>query len=56
MLVLDASSIELFADDGLTVMTAVYFPTLPYNQINIQAQGNLKIKKLIYSKLVSIWK
>ena len=54
-LVVDASSIEMFADDGLTVMTEIFFPTKPYNQIKIQSTDGLLIKKLEYIPLKSIW-
>ena len=33
ILVLDKTSIELFWDDGLTVMTEIFFPNAPFNQI-----------------------
>src|ERR1700730_781311 len=49
--VIDVSSVELFADDGLTVMTAIYFPNKPYNQIYIQSQGTGTIKKIEYINL-----
>ena len=53
-LIIDVSSVELFADDGLTGMTEVFFPTSPFNNIRIEsAEGS--IKKLSYSKLRSIW-
>jgi fructan beta-fructosidase len=55
-LVIDASSVELFADDGLTVMTSVFFPNKSYNQIHINSADNLLIKKLEYISLKSIWK
>lgn len=54
-LVIDASSVELFADSGLTVMTAIFFPTEPYNHLHIQSRGRTTIKKLTYNKLKSIW-
>ena len=54
-LVIDASSVEMFADDGLTVMTEIFFPTKPYSQIKIQSTDNLMIKKLEYIPLKSIW-
>ena len=54
-LVIDVSSIELFADDGLSVMTAVFFPNKTYNKINIQSPG-IVIKKLEYINLKSTWK
>ena len=55
-LVIDESSVELFADDGLTTMTEIFFPNAPYNKINLQSTSILKIKKLEYIKLNSIWK
>jgi fructan beta-fructosidase len=55
-LVIDASSVELFADDGLTVMTEVFFPNKPYSQIRLQSSDNAVIKKLEYINLKSIWK
>jgi len=54
-LLIDASSIELFADDGLTVMTEIFFPSKPYNQIYIQSADSAVIKKLEYMSLKSIW-
>ncbi|MGZ8558636.1 MAG: glycoside hydrolase family 32 protein [Chitinophagaceae bacterium] len=55
-LIIDVSSVELFADDGLTVMTSIFFPNKPYNQIHIQSTENVLIKKLEYIGLKSIWK
>ena len=55
-LIIDASSVELFADNGLTVMTEIFFPNQPYNQVHIQSPDNVMIKKLEYSNLKSIWK
>jgi len=55
-LIIDVSSVELFADDGLTVMTSVIFPNKPYNQIHIQSPDAASIKKLEYIRLKSIWK
>ena len=55
-LLIDVSSVELFADDGLTVMTSVFFPNKPYNKIIIQSADAANIKKLEYISLNSIWK
>jgi fructan beta-fructosidase len=55
-LIIDVSSVELFADDGLTVMTEIFFPSTPFNQINIQSATGITIKKFTYSALKSIWK
>ena len=54
-LIIDVSSVELFADDGLTVMTEIFFPNQPYNQIHIESPDNIVIKKLEYINLKSIW-
>lgn len=55
-LVIDESSVELFADDGLSVMTEIFFPSKPYNKINIQTKDNTSIKQIQYACLKSIWK
>ncbi len=52
-LLIDVSSVELFADDGLTVMTAIFFPNKPYNQIHIQSTENAVIKNMEYINLKS---
>ncbi len=54
-LIIDVSSVELFADDGLSVMTEIFFPSKPYNQISIQSSEGITIKKLEYTQLSSIW-
>jgi fructan beta-fructosidase len=54
-LLIDVSSVELFADDGLSVMTGIFFPNKPYNQIHINTAENILIKKLEYIRLKSIW-
>jgi fructan beta-fructosidase len=53
-LIIDVSSVELFADNGLTVMTAIFFPNKPYNQIHFKSADNLAIKKIEFIKLNSI--
>ena len=54
-LLIDASSVELFADDGLTVMTEIFFPNEPYSTIRIESNGDAVIKKLQFIMLNSIW-
>ena len=54
-LIIDQSSIELFADDGLTVMTQIFFPNTPYNRITLQSPDYFLIKSLQYNLLKSIW-
>ncbi|MGI8951328.1 MAG: glycoside hydrolase family 32 protein [Chitinophagaceae bacterium] len=55
-LILDVSSVELFADDGLTVMTETFFPSKPYDRVSIQSsQNGMSFKKIKYAHLNSIW-
>ena len=49
-LVADIASVELFADDGLTVMTDIFFPRSTISKISIKS-GGLPIKNLKYTKL-----
>jgi fructan beta-fructosidase len=53
--ILDESSAELFADNGLTVMTEIFFPGKPYSQVHIETNESVSFKKLEYMKLQSIW-
>jgi fructan beta-fructosidase len=53
-LVIDVSSVELFADDGLTVMTEIFFPNKPYSKIHIESTDHCLIKKMEYMNLKSI--
>ncbi|MBS1521359.1 MAG: glycoside hydrolase family 32 protein [Bacteroidetes bacterium] len=50
LLLVDRSSVELFADDGRTVMTSIVFPAKPYNHIDLKL---VKIIQLI--PLYGIW-
>ena len=38
-LIIDVASVELFADDGATVMTAIYFPNEDFKTTKIFAQN-----------------
>ena len=53
-LIIDAASVELFADDGLTNMTEIFFPSKPFGQIHFQSAQGLVIKKLEYIGMRSI--
>ena len=55
-LLIDISSVELFADGGLTVMTEIFFPNETFSQVSIQSADNALMKKLEYIKLNNIWK
>ncbi|MBX2962976.1 MAG: glycoside hydrolase family 32 protein [Cyclobacteriaceae bacterium] len=56
-LIVDQSSIELFADDGLTVMTELMFPTELFTQLKLHTQENksLSIEKIEITSLKRIW-
>jgi fructan beta-fructosidase len=45
-LVLDNSSVELFADNGLTAITSLFFANEPYNKIESSGVKKLEIMKL----------
>lgn len=54
-LIFDESSIELFADDGLTVMTELFFPDKPFDNIDIKVPGNMVINNIKFIRYKSIW-
>jgi fructan beta-fructosidase len=56
ILILDNASIELFADNGLSVMTEIFFPNQIYSDIQIQSPDHFSIKSLQFNKMNSIWK
>ncbi|MDP9046580.1 MAG: glycoside hydrolase family 32 protein [Bacteroidota bacterium] len=53
-LIVDASSAELFADGGLTVMTSVFFPHKPFDHLTLTAEAET-IKNLRLAPLSSVW-
>ena len=50
----DASSIEIFVDQGCYVFTNQVFPEQPYSHLRIVSDG-VKTDKIIFSELNSIW-
>jgi fructan beta-fructosidase len=52
-LVIDVASVELFADDGLSVMTEIFFPNKPYNKIHLRSADGAVIRKMDYAQLKS---
>ncbi len=48
---IDAASLELFADNGLTVQTNIFFPNAPLNQLSIEAKQPFTIEQLKISKI-----
>ena len=53
--VMDRSSLEVFADNGLTVMTAIFFSQTPMTRLKVNTTNVYLIKKLTLMKLASIW-
>ncbi len=54
IILLDNTSLELFADQGLTTMTAIFFPDTPYNSLLQTIDAN-PVKEIKVSQLNSIW-
>ena len=50
-LVLDKASAELLADNGLTVMTSIFFPRSAYTKFKVISNDNKLAKKINYSIL-----
>jgi fructan beta-fructosidase len=55
-LIIDDASVELFADDGLSVMTEIFFPNELFSNINIQSANGFTIRSLKYNAMKSIWR
>lgn len=53
-LFVDVASVEVFADDGSSVMTEICFPSVPYDQIQVHAQGGKLLEGKLW-QLKSIW-
>lgn len=53
--VIDKASVELFADQGLTVMTELFFPSTPFNNITLRSSEKAAIKSIQYTALKSIY-
>ena len=50
-LVADRASVELFADDGLSVMTDIFFPGQPMTRLYIKSVEGIAIKNITYSRM-----
>lgn len=55
-LVIDVASVELFADNGMTVMTEIFFPDQNFSDIAIDSKNSFHIKDLQLTSLQSIYK
>ena len=54
-MVVDVSSVEVFFDDGLTVMTGLFFPDEPLSNVRIHS-NEATVADLSLHKLRSVWK
>ena len=55
-LFVDVASAELFADNGKTVMTDIFFPSENFNQFSIQStEAGVKVKTLKIWSLKKTW-
>jgi fructan beta-fructosidase len=52
--ILDNSSVELFADGGLTCMTDIFFPEQPLNEWRTESDARL-LNPVQFIQLKSIW-
>ncbi|GAB3728026.1 glycoside hydrolase family 32 protein [Spirosoma lituiforme] len=50
-LLVDAASVELFADNGLTVMTDIFFPDKTMTKLYIRSAAGITVDKLTYTRL-----
>lgn len=55
--IVDHSSVELFADEGATVMTDLMFPSELFTNLKLHAQENesLEIRRITINELIRIW-
>jgi fructan beta-fructosidase len=54
-LVADVSSIEIFFDDGLTVMTSLFFSDEPLSEMTIRSAQPIRVENFQVKELKSIW-
>ena len=54
-LIIDNASVEMFADNGLTVMTGIFFPNEIFSDVTIQSEEGFKITSVQFNKLKSIY-
>jgi fructan beta-fructosidase len=54
-LFVDVASVELFADGGVSCMTAIFFPTEDFTQLKLYGDGAVKVLSTEAYELKSIW-
>jgi fructan beta-fructosidase len=55
-ILIDRASVEIFADGGLTVLSTVFFPTVPFGQMDLSLGHGKSWTQIDYQPLESIWK
>lgn len=50
-IIADKTSVEVFADDGLTVMTGICFPNQPYSRVKLNGAKKAKIADIRYAEV-----
>ena len=53
-LIIDHASVELFADEGLSVMTQVFFPDSEFSRMTIKTPEHYSIRSVEFSRMKSI--
>lgn len=46
LMILDRTSIELFYDNGGTLMTEIFFPKKPYTRLSVKSKGEFVVEDL----------
>lgn len=54
-ILLDTASIEVFANNGRTVMTSIVFPEQPYTRLKLSADNAFSIQRAEMAQLKSVW-
>ncbi|WP_336727954.1 glycoside hydrolase family 32 protein [Paraflavisolibacter sp. H34] len=54
-LIVDVSSVELFADGGLSVMTGIFFPSQSFTRAALRSAGGAVVNNLVYRNLKPVW-
>ena len=49
----DATSVELFADGGLSVASELFFPSKPFTTIRLESASGMTVQNLVYNQLSS---
>ncbi|GAB3766988.1 glycoside hydrolase family 32 protein [Spirosoma pomorum] len=52
-LLVDVASVELFADNGLSIMTSIFFPEEDMSKLTLKSASGVTIDKLTYTQLKS---